>query len=195
MAHSGVPFSDSGWVLLPRGSVSLRWDGGDGVTGTGVELGGGLGLHAPHSRWSVDASGHWLATHSQDHQREWGASIGVQLAPESEGRGLSLSLRQELGLQQKGVLSDDTLFQRDSSELAPAPGSLVARTGYGFGMMEGLMTVSADARLATGDEEVPHYGAGLEFALPRGLTATLRGEHVDAVEPDTRIGAGVQLQF
>ena len=62
-------------------------------------------------------------------------------------------------------------------------------------MMEGLMTLSADARLATGDEEVPHYGAGMEFALPGGLSASLRGEHVDAVDPDTRIGAGLNLRF
>ncbi len=193
--HSGVALSDSGWVLTPRGSLTFRWDGGDGVTGKGIEVGGGFGLHAPDSRVSLDASGHWLATHSDDNQREWGASIGVQIAPDSRGHGWSASLRQEWGLQQAGVLSDNTLFQNGASGAVPAPGTLAARAGYGFGVIEGLMTVSADARLATGDEEVPHYGAGLEFALPRGLTATLRGEHVDAVDPDTRIGAGVQLRF
>ncbi len=193
--HSGVPLSGSNWILTPRGSVSFRWDGGDGVTGKGIEVGGGFGLHAPDSRVSLDASGHWLATHSDDNQREWGASIGVQIAPDSQGHGWSASLRQEWGLQQAGVLSDGTLFQNGASGAVPAPGSLAARAGYGFGIMEGLMTLSADARLATGDEEVPHYGAGLEFALPRGLTATLRGEHVDTIDPDTRIGAGVHLNF
>ena len=193
--HSGVPISDSGWILTPRGSLKFRWDGGDGVTGKGIEVGGGLGLHAPDSRLSLDASGHWLATHSDSNLSEWGASFGVLVAPDSEGRGWSASLRQEWGLQQQGTLSDDALFQDGAGGPVSAPGSLAARAGYGFGLMEGLMTVSADARLATGDEEVPHYGAGLVFALPRGLTATLRGEHVDAVDPGTRIGAGVQLQF
>ncbi len=193
-AHSGVAL-DAGWVLIPRGSVSFRWDGGDGVTGKGIEVGGGFGLHAPDSRLSLDASGRWLATHSDDNQREWGASIGVQIAPDSQGRGWSASLRQEWGLQQKDALSDDTLFESSTGGPASTLGSLAARAGYGFGMKEGLMTLSADARLATGEEEVPHYGAGLEFALPRGLTATLRGEHVDAINPDTRIGAGVHLDF
>ncbi len=193
-AHSGVAL-DAGWVLIPRGSVSFRWDGGDGVTGKGIEVGGGFGLHAPDSRLSLDASGRWLATHSDDNQREWGASIGVQIAPDSQGRGWSASLRQEWGLQQEDALSDDTLFESSTGGPASTLGSLAARAGYGFGMMEGLMTVSADARLATGDEEVPHYGAGMEFALPGGLSASLRGEHVHAVDPDTRIGAGVHLRF
>ncbi len=194
-AHAGLALSDSGWVLLPRGSLSLRQDGGDGITGRGVEVGGGLGLYSPDSRMSLDASGHWLARHAAAGQREWGASIGVQFAPDSQGHGWSGSLRQEWGVQQEGILSDDTLFQNGTGGSVSAPGSLAARAGYGFGVMEGLMTVSADARLATGDEEVPHYGAGLEFALPRGLTATLKGEHVDMMDSDTRIGAGVHLRF
>ena len=62
-------------------------------------------------------------------------------------------------------------------------------------MMKGLLTVSADARLATGEEEVPHYGAGVEFALPGGLSASLRGEHIDDTDPDARIEAGVHFRF
>ncbi len=193
-AHSGVSL-DSSWVLTPRGSVSIRWDSGDGLTGKGIEVGGGFGLHAPDSRVSLNASGRWLATHSDSNQKEWGVSLGLQIAPEAGGRGWSASLRQEWGLQQEGALSDDTLFESGSGGSASALGSLAARAGYGFGLMEGLMTLSADARLATGDEEVPHYGAGMEFALPGGLSASLRGEHVDAIDPDTRIGAGLSLRF
>ncbi len=193
-AHSGVSL-DSSWVLTSRGSVSFRWDGGDGLTGKGIEVGGGFGLHAPDSRVSLNARGRWLATHSDSNQKEWGASVGVAIAPDSQGRGWSASLRQEWGLQQEGVLSDDTLFENGTGGSTSTLGSLAARAGYGFGLMEGLMTLSADARLATGDEEVPHYGAGMEFALQGGLSASLRGEHVDAVDPDTRIGAGVHLRF
>ena len=195
VAHSGVALSDSGWVLTPRGSVSFRWDGGDGVTGKGIEVGGGFGLHAPGSRVSLNASGRWLATHSADDLREWGASIGVQIAPDSQGRGWSASLRQEWGLQHEDALSGDTLFQSDVVRTAPTAGSLAAQAGYGFGMMDGLLTVSADAKLATGNEEVPQYGVGMEFALPGGLSASLSGEHSDAIASDTRFGAGVQLRF
>ncbi len=194
-AHSGVALSDFGWLLTPRGTLKFRWDGGDSITGKGIEVGAGFGLHSPDSRLSLDASGHWLATHSDSNLREWGASVGVMIAPDSQGRGWSASLRQEWGLQQEGTLSDEALFESGTEGSAPALGSMAARAGYGFGVMEGLMTLSADAILATGDEEVPQYGAGLEFALPRGLTATLRGEHVDAIVPDTRIGASVHLSF
>ncbi len=193
--HAGMALSDSGWVFVPRGSLTLRQDGGDGVTGTGVEVGGGIGLRAPHSRLSMDASGHWLATHTDDNQREWGARIGVQLAPDARGRGLSLSLRQEWGEQQEDALSDGTIFQHNTDGSQSAPGTLAAQAGYGFGMMSGLLVLSADAKLAGRDEEVPHYGAGVELRLPEGLSATLRGVHVDAVDPDTRIGADVRLSF
>ena len=193
-AHSGVTL-DSGWILAPRGSVTLRWDGGDGVTGKGVEVGGGFGLHSPDSRLSLNASARWLATHSDSNQREWGASIGVRLAPDSQGQGWSASLRQEWGLQREGRLSDDKLFESDARGPASTLGFLAARAGYGFGLMEGLMTLSADARLATGEEEGPDYGAGVEFALPGGLIASLRGEHVDAIDRVTRIGAGLHLNF
>ncbi len=194
-AHAGIALSDSNWVLSPRISVSVRHDGGDGVNGRGVEIGGGFGLQAPDSRVSLNASGHWLATHSAEGQREWGASIGVLLAPDAQGHGFSASLRQEWGLQQDGALSDGALFQ-DSVESQSAPGALAARAGYGFGFLEGLMTVSADAQLTTGEDEVPLYGAGFEFGLPSGLTATVRGEHVASVDnPDTRIGAGLKLKF
>ncbi len=193
--HSGVALSDSGWILTPRGSLKIRWDGGDGVTGNGIEIGGGFGLRAPDSRLSLDASGNWLAKHSDSNQREWGASIGVQIAPDSDGRGWSASLRQEWGLQQEGLLSGDTLFQNDASGSISPLGSLAARAGYGFRMKDGLMTLSAGALMATGDKEVPRYSAGMEFALPRGLTATLKGEHVGDVDPYTSIGAGVHLSF
>ena len=119
-AHSGVSL-DSSWVLTPRGSVSFRWDGGDGVTGKGIEVGGGFGLHAPDSRVSLNASGRWLATHSDDNQKEWGASVGVQIAPDARGRGWSASLRQEWGLQQVGLLSGDGLFQDGSSGIVSSP--------------------------------------------------------------------------
>ena len=135
----------------------------------------------PHIRMTTSASG---------------APVSVCRLPRTpRGRGWSASLRQEWGLQQEDALSDDTLFESSTGGPASTLGSLAARAGYGFGMMEGLMTLSTDARLVTGEEEVPHYGVGLEFALPRGLTATLRGEHVDAINPDTRIGAGVHLNF
>ncbi len=35
----------------------------------------------------------------------------------------------------------------------------------------------------------------MEFALPRGLAAKLRAEHIDAIDPDTLTGTGVHLRF
>ena len=58
--HDGVLFLDSEWMLMPRGGVSLRQDGWNNLKSTGLEMTGGFSLAAPGSRFSIDASGHWL---------------------------------------------------------------------------------------------------------------------------------------
>ena len=45
------------------------------MKGTGAELSGGAHLASPGSRFGLDASGHWLALHSDDGASEWGASL------------------------------------------------------------------------------------------------------------------------
>ena len=49
-----------------------RWDGGDGETGTGMELGGGLEWTLPSRGPSVEARGRTLEAHGGD-MEEWGA--------------------------------------------------------------------------------------------------------------------------
>ena len=46
-------------------------------------------------------AGHWLALHSEDEAREWGASLEARLAPGAGGRGLSLAFGPQWGQQQR----------------------------------------------------------------------------------------------
>ena len=102
-AHDGYPMSsESGWMMAPRGSVSARQDGGDGVTGTGMEVSAGVRMTAPDGRISLDASGHWLAAHSKNGTKEWGASLEARMNAGADGRGLSLALGTDWGHQQQG---------------------------------------------------------------------------------------------
>ena len=59
--------------LAPFGAVHLRGDGGDGRTGRGVELSGGL--HARIGGVGLDAQGRWPAFHSATSYGESGAGL------------------------------------------------------------------------------------------------------------------------
>ena len=71
-----------GGTLTPSLEVGARWDGGDGETGAGMELGGGL-------EWvsgglSVEVRGRALVAHEGDVE-EWGVSGSARLSPGSGG--------------------------------------------------------------------------------------------------------------
>ena len=191
--HNGFALTTgSEWQVRPRGALALRQDGGDGVTGTGMEVSAGMRLSAPGSRFGLDASGHWLALHSEDGTQEWGASLEARLNPAAGGRGLSLALGPSWGQQQNGALTRERLFDEDRNA-APQRLSLTARAGYGFAAAGGLLTPFADMALS-GEPRTQHYRTGIGFARG-GIDAALTAGHRAGGEPDTRIGMDLRLNF
>ena len=85
-----------GGTLTPSLEVGARWDGGDGETGAGMELGGGLEWTLPSQGLAVEARGRTLAAHEGDVE-EWGVSGSARLSPGSGGRGLSFTLSPRWG--------------------------------------------------------------------------------------------------
>ncbi len=191
--HDGFALaSGSEWQVRPRGALALRQDGGDGVTGTGMEVSGGVRLSAPGSRFGLDASGHWLALHSEDGTQEWGASLEARLNPAADRRGLSLALGPAWGQQQDGALTRERLFD-DEQGAVPQRLSLTARAGYGFAAAGGLLTPFADMALG-GESRSQRYRTGIGFARS-GIDAALTAGHRTGGEPDTRIGMDLRLNF
>ncbi len=191
--HDGVELaSGSGWLFRPHGALALRQDGGDGVTGTGFEVSGGVRLTSPGSRFGLDASGHWLALHSEDGKREMGASLEARLAPAADGRGLSLSVGPAWGKRGIGALTRERLFDAEGGG-APERLSLTARTAYGFEAAGGLLTPFADMSLVDGSN-AQRYRAGVGFAKD-GIDADLTAGHRAGGEPDTRIGLDLRLRY
>ncbi len=92
--------------------TGLRHDGGDAETGFGVELGGGVVWTDPRFGLSLDIAARTLLTHESDGRTDRGLSASIELdpAPDTE-RGLSLTLRQELGGSARGGL--DALFAHE----------------------------------------------------------------------------------
>ena len=75
-------------VLTPLLEVGLRYDGGAGATGAGIEVGGGVRYAQVGGNLSVSGNVRTLVAHQYD---EWGMDLSVQLLPQS-GRGLQLSV-------------------------------------------------------------------------------------------------------
>ncbi len=192
--HDGFPLSSgSGWRSRTRGALAVRQDGGDGVTGAGMEVSGGVRLSAPGGRFGLDASGHWLALHSEDGAGEWGASLEVRLAPRADGRGLSLAIGPEWGQQQDGALTREWVFDERRDPDAPQPLSLNARAGYGLAAYGGLVTPFAELAFS-GEPRIQRYRAGVGFAR-NGVDAAMAVGHRSGAESDTRVDMEMRLHL
>ncbi len=85
--------------LAPFGAVHLRNDGGDGQTGRGLELSGGL--RSQIGIIGLDVQGRWLAFHTATRYRESGAGLTLTVGGREE-EGFSLSASPRWGGQSRG---------------------------------------------------------------------------------------------
>ena len=98
-AEAARPFrlgAERGAVLTPALEVGLRVDGGDGATGAGALVGGGLDYADPLSRLRVETHGRALLAH-EGGAEEWEIGGSLEFAPGPGGRGLSFGLRPSWG--------------------------------------------------------------------------------------------------
>ena len=92
----------SGGALTPWGELGLRHDGGDGETGAGLEVGGGLRYRTPGAGWTAEGFGRWLAAH-EGALREWGFGAVLRYDPGASGTGPAVSLTPGWGDTASGV--------------------------------------------------------------------------------------------
>ena len=89
-------------TLTPSVEIGLRYDGGDGETGAGVEVGAGLGYSV--GGLAVKVNARTLLEHGgADEYDEWGLSGLVMYQPRSDGQGLSMTLGSTWGVAHSGV--------------------------------------------------------------------------------------------
>ena len=101
-AHTRTLASEA--TLTPSVELGVRYDGGDGETGGGLEVGAGIGYTA--GRLSVKVNARTLVSHSQaDEYEEWGFSGLLAYQARSDGRGLSVTLGSTWGVADSGVRS------------------------------------------------------------------------------------------
>ena len=188
----------SGGSLTPSLELGLRHDGGDGITGTGIEIGGGLRYRDPAAGLTVEGNGRVLT--GQSNYQEWGLGGSVRLDPGAEGRGLSFSLFPTWGKTASGV---DRLWDQDVAELASDDTAandnvpqmrLDSELGYGFGVLGGHGLLTPYGGFALAGEGSQRYRIGSRFEIGSSLDLSLEGERREPAN-DAAAEHGVMLRM
>ena len=177
----------SGGDVTPSLEVGVRSDGGDGATGTGVEVGGGVRYANPGGNLSVSGNVRTLLVGEYD---ELGVDVTVQLAPQS-GRGLSFSVRPVWGRAESAA---ERLWDEGASEItggdAALQGSVDTEVGYGLSatMLGSPGVLTPYTGMTTQDGGSSRLRLGGRFIGGNGLSLNLEG-----AQKNTTDGASHQV--
>ena len=183
----------------PFWQVDSRRDGGDGLTGNGLELGGGVRFETGRLKGSIEA--HYLATHSASSLEESSLSATLQLKPRSSGQGLSASLTPSWGDANSGI---QHAWQQSALTLVPtpsdqsAPWSLQSRLGYGLAVPHSPAVLTPFMELNQDDHNTrQRLGLSLQFGSSSTLAIEMgvRRDQTLLQPPDTAAELKLQLQY
>ena len=185
-----------GASLTPTLETGVRWDGGDGATGTGLEAGGGLSWTDPTRGLTVEAKGRALVAHNKDVE-EWGASGSMRLNPDADGLGLSFQLLPSWGASGSGVAR---LWDEGAAARPTDGGGNEARleTELGYGLPAfggaGVTTPYAGFGLAQGGER--DMRAGVRLGLGAGFDLGIEAERREnAADPEHAVRLGLRIRW
>ena len=168
----------SGVGLTSSVEMGMRYDGGDGVTGHSLEIGGGLRYSDPGTGLTVEGRARTVPVHSGDY-REWGVSGLVRLDPGAAGLGLSLSVQPAWGQTASGVQRLwETGVTGGAAPANQAAGRVNARVAYGIGTTwggQGVLTPYTDVSLS--GEGSRRLSLGGQFNIGPSVRMSLEGAH------------------
>ena len=189
---------DGGGRLSPTVELGVRWDGGDGATGAGGEVGGGLSWTGP-GRLVLELGGRWLVAHRSDVE-EWGLSGGLRLEPRANGRGLSLSMEPGWGEAGSGVsrLWEEGLAGRGELGEEDSGVGVKAEVGYGVGAFGGFGVATPYTRFEQA-QEGRRYGFGWRLDRRPGdgfeLDLGVWRQERDTARPDHGLNLQLRLKW
>ena len=178
---------ESGASLTLSGEAGLRWDGGDGDTGTGIEMGGTADYHNPATRMKLVATGRALLDHESE-RKEWGAGVTAGYRLNSRETGLTYRSSLSHGQTESGV---DSLWDRRVASRASEDEELTTRldaeVGYRMFGASGLHTPYVGIGVEEGSKR--DYRIGMRYASESALSSGLEFERREASgkRPDHRV--------
>lgn len=189
----------SGTWLNPLVEVALRHDGGDGETGTGVEIGGGFLFEDPNMGLSISGRGRWLATHSSDKFSQWGVGGAIILDTGADKRGALFSVAPGWGETSSGI---ENLWERGVKGLSSEDGRnsdmhLDAEFGYGLSALggDGLLTPYSGLRVRGDGWRQYRLGSRLDLGHSASLSLETERRQSDAKKPEHGVMLRGKLNF
>jgi len=192
-------FSDG--RLTPAFDLGLRHDGGDGRTGTGLELGGALKFYAPAVGLTLEGSARALLGHTGDH-RAWGIGGLMRVESGADGQGLAVTVAPSYG----GDFVDDSsqaLWNGLRAGRTPADlhARLDAEVGYGMPAMgfgdaglfsDGMLTPYSALRVGDVSRD---YRLGVRWSTGPRIALDLSARHTAAADTDNAVTLEGRLRF
>ena len=180
-----------GAQLTPSAELGIRHDGGDGETGFGAELGGGVRYADASGRIQAQGRGRILLAH-EGAVEEWGLSGTMSVKPGTDGLGLSLDVGLSWGDAGSGVdrLWDDGLatprLDGEDDEPAMKP-RLDAEIGYGLRLRSNVVTPYGGLALDSGNSRAYHVGARFTVNPASRLRVEAKRRERSGDDPEHRI--------
>ena len=186
----------SGAAIAPSLEVGVRHDGGNGETGTGLELGGGVHWNDPARGLTLQARTRTLL--GRGGYRQWGAGGLIRLDPGADGLGLALNVAPSWGAADSSLarLWDEGLTGRPAAAPSPEP-RLAAALGYGVAAPGTLGTVTLYAGLSLANVQAQTWRTGVRLNAGTGLDAHLETTWRETIggAPDCGVTLGARLRF
>ncbi|MDD9822535.1 MAG: hypothetical protein OXU98_06595, partial [Gammaproteobacteria bacterium] len=188
---------EDGATLTPSLETGARYDGGDGRTGGGIELGGGVEYHDPARGLSMGMRLRGLVSHSASGNEDWGISGSFKLQPGADGQGLSVALSPAYGntaartqrMWNEGLLEADDSTSSTTADAGDGDADLQSRlevkAGYGLKAFTdtGLLTPFSAMTFAEDDRRLR---LGVEWSHGGLLNLELSGERATTDDTTAR---------
>ena len=176
-------------VLVPWGELGMRHEGGDGETGSSLELGGGLHYRNIEQGWNAEVYGRWLAVQDDAPLQEQGFGLRFRYDPETPGFGPWVSLTQTWGEPASAL---HRLWEDGASELTahdPVERRLGVEFGYGFPAFGGRAALMPYSAVSLEDSDARGYRLGMRVSLGSSGLLSLETERRErpAASADHRI--------
>ena len=178
-------------------ALGLRYDGGDGDTGSGLEVDGGLDWSDPDRGVSVSGAANLLLFHTGD-LKEWGLAGLIRYTPSrAQGRNLTFRAQPSYGPGENGSgqLWDQQVKDLDEDGGEPEA-RLVMDAGWGLAALSGrgLVTPYSGLELSEGGSRV--YRLGSRVAIDSVFNIDLAAHRTeDGDSPEHGIGLQLGMRW
>ena len=204
-ARLAVELSRNAGSMAPYVRLGARSDGGDGQTGAGLEVVGGVSYSG--MRIAFEAQGRWLAAHSASDYKEYGGMARFQIKARTDGSGLRLNLRPTWGETHSALLGGDgmALGRTSMSSMLPTGGGIAGNAAiamesdlsYGIPVSSQGMLMLGARQLRYGGMAREAFGFGWESAADHavlGLNSGLRFR-LDYERPTAMAKGGPRMEL